>query len=114
MKTVRKNKKKRRNGYRISTEINVEWEASNGRKRGTISDFNANGCFVMCSGEVEEREKVKIFFLWKDDKKIQFSGEVVNRFDEIGFAAKFIELNKAQKDFLEKFGDTLKVKNEGE
>ena len=87
-----------------TSNIEIEWEGLVGRKHGTISDIRG-GCFVLCSGEVEDGEKVKIFFPLTDGRKIQFWGEVVNHVYEIGFAVRFIELSDAQKEFLEKFDD---------
>ncbi|MEZ5425314.1 MAG: PilZ domain-containing protein [Pyrinomonadaceae bacterium] len=98
----------RRQGNRFSVKIDVEWEGMVGRKNGTISDISVNGCFVLCSGEVDDGENVKIFFPLSGGMKVQFWGEVVNHFLEIGFAVRFIELSAAQKDFLEKFVDTLR------
>jgi hypothetical protein len=98
----------RRNLERFVVNIDIEWEGLVGRKTGTISDISVIGCFVLCSGEVEDGENVKIFFPLTDGRKIQFWGEVVNHDFEIGFAMRFIELSEAQKDFLEKFTDTLR------
>ena len=96
----------RRNDDRHNIKIDVEWEGLIGRKEGTISDISVNGCFVLCSGEVEDGENIKIFVPLNGGRKIQFWGEVVNHFPEIGFAVRFIELTEAQKDFLTKFVDT--------
>jgi hypothetical protein len=98
----------RRANERFEVNIEIEWEGLVGRKNGTISDLSTTGCFVLCSGEVEDGENVKIFFPLTDGRKIQFWGEVVNHVFEIGFAMRFIELSEAQKDFLEKFVDTLR------
>ena len=98
----------RRNNERFSVNIEVEWEGLVGRKAGTISDISVNGCFVLCSGDVQDGENVKIFFPLTDGRTIQFWGEVANHALEIGFAMRFIELSDAQKDFLEKFIDTLR------
>ncbi len=99
----------RRDLKRYGTKIEIEWEGLVGRKTGTISDISETGCFVLCSGEVEDGENVKIFFPLSGGMKVQFWGEVVNHFPEIGFAIRFIELSEAQKEFLEKFVDTLKI-----
>src|SRR3712207_4881634 len=104
----RRSGKDRRTIERFPVNIDIEWEGLIGRKAGTISDLSAQGCFVLCSGEVEDGENVKIFFPLTDGRKIQFWGEVVNHVFEIGFAIRFIELTEAQKDFLEKFADTLR------
>ncbi|MET0752445.1 MAG: PilZ domain-containing protein [Pyrinomonadaceae bacterium] len=98
----------RRNLERFPVNIDIEWEGLIGRHTGTISDISVHGSFVLCSGEVEDGENVKIFFPLTDGRKIQFWGEVVNHVFEIGFAIRFIELSEAQKDFLEKFVDTLR------
>ena len=98
----------RRNNERFSVNIEVEWEGLVGRKAGAISDISVNGCFVLCSGDVQDGENVKIFFPLTDGRTIQFWGEVANHALEIGFAMRFIELSDAQKDFLEKFVDTLR------
>ena len=98
----------RRNNERFSVNIEVEWEGLVGRKAGTISDISVQGCFVLCSGDVQDGENVKIFFPLTVGRTIQFWGEVANHALEIGIALRFIELSDAQKDFLEKFIDTFR------
>jgi len=104
----RRSGRNRRKVERVSVNIDVEWEGLTGRKSGTISDISAIGCFILSSGELTDGEAVKIFLPLTDGMKVQFWGEVVNHVFEIGFAVRFIELSEAQKDFLEKFIDTLK------
>ena len=104
----RRSGRNRREVDRVSVNIDVEWENSNGRQNGTISDISRVGCFVLSSGELSNGEAVKIFLPLSGGMKVQFLGEVVNHVYEIGFAVRFIELTDAQKDFLEKFVDTLK------
>lgn len=108
----RRSGRDRRNVKRYSVNIDIEWEGLNGRQPGTISDLSVTGCFVMCSGEVENGETVKIFLPLSDGMKVQFWGEVVNHIYEIGFGFRFIELSEAQLDFLEKFIQTLGEKNQ--
>lgn len=93
---------------RFTVSIEVEWEGLVGRKTGVINDISAYGCFVLCSGEVEDGENVKILFPMPSGKQLQLWGEVVNHVFEIGFGVRFIELTEGQKDFLEKFIDTLR------
>ncbi len=107
MTNERRSGKDRRAVERANVAIDVEWEGLIGRKPGTIGDISAHGCFVLCSGEVEDGENVRIFLPLSDGMKVQFWGEVANHILEIGFAARFIELSDAQKDFLEKFIDSL-------
>ena len=98
----------RRSSERLKSNIDIEWEGLIGRKEGTINDLSATGCFVLCSGEVEDGEQVKIFFPLTDGRKVLIWGEVVNHVVEIGFAIRFIELSEAQSEFLEVFVDTLR------
>ena len=70
---------------------------------GTLGDISARGCFVLAGGEIQDGETVKMFFPRYDGIKIQFLGEVTNHVFEIGFAARFMDLSLAQKDFLSKF-----------
>src|SRR5687767_105140 len=104
----RRSSGERRTVPRFGVNIDIEWEGATGRKRGTISDLSARGCFILCSGDVEDGETVRIFFPLSDGMKVQFWGEVTNHIYEIGFAMFFIELSGGQRDFLEKFVDTLK------
>ena len=106
--TDRRAGRERRSVERFSVNIEVEWEGLIGRKAGTIGDISAIGCFVLCSGEVEDGETVKIFFPLSDGRKIQLWGEVSNHVFEIGFAFKFIELSESQMEFLEVFVETLR------
>jgi len=104
----RRSGRERRALQRYKANIEVEWEGLVGRKPGTISDMSGVGCFILCTGEVEDGENVKIFFPLTDGRKIQLWGEVTNHVYEIGFAIRFIELSEAQKDFLEVFVETLR------
>jgi hypothetical protein len=104
----RRTGRERRAIQRYNASIDIEWEGLVGRKPGTISDMSVVGCFILCSGEVDDGENVKIFFPLTDGRRIQLWGEVVNHVFEIGFAVRFIELSEAQKDFLEVFVETLR------
>ena len=87
---------------RYSVNIDIEWKGLIGRQQGTISDISSLGCFVMCSGEVEDGETVKLYLPISDGMKAEIWGEVVNHVYEIGFGLRFIELTKPQKEILEK------------
>jgi hypothetical protein len=99
----------RRISERLKSNVNIEWEGLIGRKIGTINDISSTGCFVLCSGEVEDGEQVKIFFPLTDGRTVLIWGEVVNHVVEIGYAIRFIELSQAQSEFLEVFVDTLRL-----
>ncbi len=96
----RRSGKDRRSKKRDAVTIDVEWEGLVGRQQGTISDLSIDGCFILCSGEVENGETVKLFFPVADGMKVQFWCEIVNHVYEIGFGVRFIELNDAQQTFL--------------
>ena len=98
----------RRRVERFAVNIDVEWASAAGRKNGTISDISVDGCFVLSSGEVVDGETVRIFLPLTGGMKAQFDCEVANHVFEIGFAVKFTNLSAAQKDFLDKFIETLK------
>ena len=100
----RRSGKERRATERTSVVVDTEWEGASGeRQAGTISDISRRGCYVLCSGDVEDGETVKIFLPLADGMRVEFAGEVANHFIEIGFAIRFTEMSDAQKDFLEKF-----------
>ncbi len=108
MSTIdRRSVSERRIEPRYNINIDIEWESTGGRNKGTINDISREGCFVLCSGEVEDGQKVSILFPLSDGMKVQFIGSVVNHVYEIGFGVKFIELGAAQKSFLAKFIDSL-------
>jgi hypothetical protein len=99
----RRSGKDRRAVKRLSVNIDVEWENSDGRRPGTLSDISTLGCFVLSSGDVADGENVRIFLPLSGGMKAQFSAVVVNHVFEIGFGARFTDLSDAQKDFLENF-----------
>lgn len=101
----RRSGQERREAERYAVDIEVEWEGSVGRKPGSVSDISLNGCFVMCSGEVDDGERVKIFLPISDGMKVEFRGEVTNHVLEIGFALRFVEVTPAQSQFLNKLID---------
>ena len=104
----RKTGEERRVSKRHAITIDVEWEGLVGRQHGTISDVSMLGCFVLCSGEVENGETVKVFFPIGEGMKVQFWGEVVNHVFEIGFGVRFIELNESQNEFLSRLIGSIK------
>ena len=93
--------RERRSAERHRVNIDIEWEGLVGRQTGTLSDVSRMGCFVLCSGDVENGETVRVFFPIGDGMKVQILGEVVNHVFEIGFGVRFIDLNQPQKEFLD-------------
>ena len=98
--TDRRSGNERRTDERFAVNIEVEWQGTDGRKKGSISDISASGCFILCSGEVNDGETVKIFIPLADGMKVEFWGEVVNHVLEIGFGANFVALSTPQREFL--------------
>lgn len=103
----RRDGEERRAVVRYAVNIDIQWEGLIGRQNGSISDISSLGCFVLCSGEVENGETVKLFIPIGDGMKLQFWGEVVNHVFEIGFGIRFVEVNKAQREFIEKLINSL-------
>lgn len=98
----------RRTEARYPVNIPVYWEGGKGRQKGTVNDISRDGCFVLCSGEVEDGDTVKVFFPLSDGMKVQILGEVANHTFEIGFGVKFIALSAAQKNFVAKLIESIK------
>ena len=93
-------KEERRNSERFSLVLDIEWEGKKGRFGGTVGDISASGCFVLTGVEVSDGETVKLYLPMGDGMKAQFSGQIANHEDEIGFAVKFSPLSIAQKNVL--------------
>lgn len=98
----RRSGRDRRDALRFSANIEIEWESLVGRQRGNVSDISMTGCFVLCSGEVEESENVRLFFPAGRGNVAAIWGEVVNHVYEIGYAVRFIELGNGERLFLER------------
>ncbi len=98
----------RRKYPRFAVSIDIEYQDAGGRKRGTLSDISIEGCFVLCPGEVQNGDRIRVYLPISDGMKVQFAGEVVNHFFEIGFALRFLDLGAAQRNFLEQFLATLR------
>lgn len=104
----RRKGKDRRAVERFNVSVDIEWEGLSGKQIGTIGDISVFGCFVLCSGEVEDGDYVNIFFPLSNGKTFEFQGEVTNHVFEIGFGVYFINLSETQKEFLEVYIDTLR------
>lgn len=106
----RRTGKDRRAVRRYEVSINVEWEGLIGRQQGAISDLSMYGCFVLCTGEVEDGETIKVFIPLADNMKVQFIGQVVNHVFEIGFGLKFFKLSDGQRELLKKLIKSIGAK----
>jgi hypothetical protein len=98
----------RRTAPRFAVSVPVIWEGKSGRKKGTVNDISREGCFVLCSGDVDDGEIIKLFMPLSDGMKVQILGEVVNHIFELGFGVRFVELSVAQRNFISKLLDAAK------
>jgi hypothetical protein len=108
MQVDRRAGRDRRAATRYRVSIEVEWENAWGRKSGTVGDISDLGCFVLCSGDVEDGTPVKIFLPLSNGTKFQFPAEVANHLVEVGFGARFVNLTSAQEEFIMNFVDSHK------
>ncbi len=92
----------RRGSVRYPVEMDIQWEAGNGRQPGSMSDVSLDGCFILSSGDVTDGVDVKIFVPLADGMKVQFDAKVANHVYEIGFGVKFAPLSAAQRELLVK------------
>ncbi|MBC7796243.1 MAG: PilZ domain-containing protein [Pyrinomonadaceae bacterium] len=108
----RRSGRDRRNSQRFAVNIEIVWESLIGQSDGTISDVSTTGCFILCTGEVEDSETIKIYLPLVDGQHMILWGEVVNHVYEIGFAVRFIEIGDTEKLFLEKLTGKLSQRPE--
>ncbi|HSU24908.1 MAG TPA: PilZ domain-containing protein [Pyrinomonadaceae bacterium] len=93
----------RRAATRYRVTMDIEWEGPSGRRQGTLSDISTLGCFVLCSGDIEDGVAVKLFLSPADGINVELGGVVSNHLIEVGFAARFLNPSTAQQDFLRNF-----------
>ena len=86
----------RRDEVRYQVTLDVYWQGPHGRSKGTISDLNRSGCYVLSGEKVERGETVHVFVPAGGEMNMQFTGEVTNRQEEIGFAMRFDKLSDEQ------------------
>lgn len=55
---------------------------------------------MLCSGEVDRGDTVKLFLPIGEGMKVQVLGEVRDKALEIGFSVRFIETTQAQRDLI--------------
>jgi hypothetical protein len=98
----------RRTNARHRVNLDVEWEGASGRWKGTINDISPAGCFVLGAGEVEDGDRVRVEFPLSSGGAVELFGIVVNHAYDIGFGLRFVELTDMQREFLDRFVDTVK------
>lgn len=92
----RRSGNERRYIARNPVSIEIEWESSSGRRKGTVSDISSAGCFVLSGGEVIDGEAIRLFLPLVDGIRVEFGGEIANHVFEIGFAVHFVSISEAQ------------------
>jgi hypothetical protein len=102
----------RRTSPRFAVNIEVFWEDIAGRHEGTISDISVLGCFVLCGGDVEDSETIKIQIPLMNGESIELWGEVVNHVFEMGFGLRFVELGDNERLFLERLTHKLSQRSQ--
>ncbi|MEP6925604.1 MAG: PilZ domain-containing protein [Pyrinomonadaceae bacterium] len=98
----------RRTDVRYVARIKIAWETVAGKQSGMISDISETGCFVLCSGTVEDGAKVNLYLPAKQKRIVTLRGEVTNHVYEIGYAVRFVEIGDTERLFLERLISQLK------
>jgi hypothetical protein len=99
----------RRKDERFDLQMNVVWQGSSGQMPGVMSDVNPTGCFILSSGDIEDGDQVRIDIPLDTGGTLSLWGEVANHVHEIGFGVRFGALTDAQRVYLERFADTLRL-----
>jgi hypothetical protein len=98
----------RRVDHRYRLNLDVEWEGTSGRWKGTINDISRAGCFVLGAGEVEDGDRVRIDFPLSTGGSVALHGVVVNHAYDIGFGLRFTDLTDAQREFIDRYIDIVR------
>lgn len=108
----RRTGRERRTSQRFAVNIEIAWESLGSERGGTVSDISTHGCFVLCSGEVEDGETAKLKIPLMSGETIELRGEIVNHVYEMGFGLRFVELGDKERLFLERLCHKLKQRSE--
>ena len=95
----------RRSEERVRVAADIEWATAGDVNQGRLGDLSSNGCFVLASGEFADGEIVRLFFPMTDGTKLEILSEIRNCVEDIGFAARFISLSDAQREFIRSFAE---------
>lgn len=103
----------RRRAERVTVNLDIQWESDKGWRKGTISDVSVNGCFVLCDGDVNDGELIKIEIALTR-KSISLWGAVANHSEDIGFGMRFTNNGAKETAFLERLIRRAKSKARAE
>jgi hypothetical protein len=93
----------RRSEKRTRVAADIEWSAAGDVTPGRLGDLSSNGCFVLTSGDFGEGEVVRLYFPTTDGTRLEILAEIRNYVEDIGFAARFVSLTDAQREFVRSF-----------
>jgi hypothetical protein len=95
----------RRSERRVPVAADIEWASAGDMIPGRLGDLSSNGCFVLTAGEFADGEIIRLFFPMTDGTKLEILAEIRNYVEDIGFAARFISLSDAQREFVRSFAE---------
>jgi PilZ domain-containing protein len=90
----------RRSTPRLSVNLDVEWDAREGRHPAKITDLSEGGCYLDTVGEVLTGETVAFRVMLPDEDWLYLEGEVRHHRHGYGFGVKFSDLNEEQHEKL--------------
>ena len=99
------NNSDRRTEDRVRVAADVEWATGGEMNRGRLGDLSSNGCFVLAAGDFSDGEIVRLFFPMTDGAKLEVLAEIRNYVEDIGFAARFMNLSDSQREFIRSFAE---------
>ncbi len=95
----------RRSEERVRVAADIEWATGGEMNRDRLGDLSSNGCFVLASGDFSDGEIVRLFFPMTDGSKLEVLAEIRNYVEDIGFAARFMNLSDAHQEFIRSFAE---------
>ena len=95
----------RRTEKRVRVAADIEWATAGEMNAGRLGDLSSNGCFVLTSGEFSDGEVVRLYFPRTDGTRLEILAEIRNCVEEIGFAARFVSVTDAIREFIRNFAE---------
>jgi hypothetical protein len=91
----------RRESERVRANLPARWEGAFSSSAGTVVDISTSGCFVLSDDSVQPRELIRLEVELPTGRRIYAWGEVVYRFEEVGFALRFTGVDATERRMLE-------------
>lgn len=92
--------KERRQGERVRTKLEAQWEGVLARRAGTVVDISSTGCFVLAAAEVLPEELIRLEIHLPTGRWMYLWGEVVYKIEEMGFALRFTGSDETELQML--------------